>query len=223
VAFRDRTDAGQQLALDLLDRHLLSPIVLALPRGGVPVAFEVAAQLDAPLEVFVVRKVGAPLQPEYGIGAVAEGGSVVVDRQAVRALGLSAEALDRLVDAESKEVERRVRLYRGERALPELAGRDVIVVDDGLATGVTAEAALVALRAHHPRSLVLAAPVCAVDTALRLRGKADEVVCTDEPKLFGAVGWFYERFDQTSDDEVLALLARAAARPRPDQVRPATS
>jgi predicted phosphoribosyltransferase len=223
VAFRDRTDAGQQLALDLVDRHLLAPIVLALPRGGVPVAFEVATQLDAPLEVFVVRKVGAPLQPEYGIGAVAEGGSVVVDRQAVLALGLSAEALDRLVDAESKEVQRRVRLYRGERALPELTGRDVIVVDDGLATGVTAEAALAALRAHHPRSLVLAAPVCAVDTALRLRGKADEVVCTDEPKPFGAVGWFYERFDQTSDDEVLALLARAAARPRPDQVRPATS
>jgi putative phosphoribosyl transferase len=172
------------------------------------VALEVARELDAPLEVFVARKIGAPGQPELGIGAVAEGGGLVVDRSAVRALGLSSEAFDRLVDVELREVDRRVQRYRGTRQLPDLEGRDIVLVDDGLATGVTAEAALRSLRSRDPHRLVLAVPVCPPETAERMRQVADEVVCVDAPASFHAVGQFYERFDQTSDEDVLDLLAR---------------
>lgn len=213
MRFRDRTDAGRQLAGALADLKLTrAPIVLALPRGGVPVALEVTLVLDSPLEVFVVRKIGAPGHAEFGIGAVAEGGSVVVDRQAVKALGLSSEDFERLVEAESRELDCRVRRYRADRQLPDMEGRDVVVVDDGLATGVTAEAALQGLRSRSPHLLVLAVPVCAPQTAERLRQIADEVVCVAAPASFGAVSRFYQRFDQTSDEEVLDLLARASTR-----------
>ncbi len=212
MRFRDRTDAGRRLARVLAPCDLQSPVVLGLPRGGVPVALEVALAMGAPLEVFVARKIGAPNQPEFGIGGVAEGGAVVVDRRAVQDLGLPSDALDRLVDAENREVDRRVQRYRGGRPLPELEGRDVLLVDDGLARGVTAEAALRALRDHSPRLLILAVPVCAPATADRLRHIADEVVCAEEPMSFYAVGQFYDRFDQTSDDEVLKLLAQASTR-----------
>ena len=213
MRFRDRTDAGRQLVGVLGDMKLSRcPIVLALPRGGVPVAFEVTLAFDRPLEVFVARKIGAPGHSEFGIGAMAEGGSVVVDQQAVQALGLSGEEFERLVDVERRELDRRVQRYRGDRQLPDMAGRDVIVVDDGLATGVTAEAALRALRGHSPHLLVLAVPVCAAETAERLRQVADEVVCIAEPTPFLAVGRFYDRFDQTSDEEVLDLLAQSLAR-----------
>lgn len=209
MRFRDRTDAGRQLAARLGEQHLIDPIVLALPRGGVPVGFEVAMALDAPLEVFVARKVGAPGQPELGIGAISEGAGLVLDRAAVRMFGVSPQQLDALIDAERQELERRVRQYRGSRMIPNLQERDVIVVDDGLATGVTAEAALRALQAHQPRRLVLAVPVCAPETAAGLRSLADDVTCVMAPEDLRAVGRWYEDFGQTSDDEVLDLLAKA--------------
>jgi predicted phosphoribosyltransferase len=206
MRFTDRTDAGRRLAGQLLTLGLRDPVVLALPRGGVPVGAEVAAALSAPFDVFVARKVGAPGRPEYGIGAVAEGGGVVANDEALRALGLSDGEWDALVAQERAEVDRRVLRYRGDRPLPTLRGRDIVVVDDGLATGVTAEAALRALRTYRPRRLVLAAPVCARASAIRLALVADEVACVLSPVDFAAVGQWYDEFAQTEDREVLALL-----------------
>ncbi|HXH56534.1 phosphoribosyltransferase [Iamia sp.] len=193
----------------LVDRSFADAVVLALPRGGVPVGFEVATALRAPLDVFVVRKVGAPHQPEMGIGAVAEGGTEVVDRRLLRAVGVSDETFAELADRERVELQRRVTRYRGARPLPDVAGRDVVLVDDGLATGVTAEAALLALRAGGPRALHLAVPACAAESAERLRQIADDVVCVTTPSAFRAVGEWYDVFDQTTDDEVTELLERA--------------
>ena len=209
MRFRDRTDAGRRLARELQSRHLRDPVVLALPRGGMPVAFEVAKGLDAPLEVFVARKIGAPAQPELGIGAIAEGGTHVVSSELVDRLGLRGADVEALALLEQVELDRRVDHYRHGRALPELEGRDVVLVDDGLATGVTAEAALLALRSAHPARLLLAVPACAPETAARLAAVADEVVCVMAPADFMAVGLWYDDFTQTSDDEVLELLARA--------------
>lgn len=206
MRFRDRADAGRALATLLADRHLPDPVVLALPRGGVPVAAEVANALGAPLDVLVARKVGAPHQPEYGIGAVAEGGASVRDVRALKRLGMSDAEFDALVARETEEIERRVARYRGGRPLPELRDRDVVLVDDGLATGVTAEAAAGAVRAHQPRLALLAVPACAPDSAARLRTVIDDVVCAIEPRSFHAVAQWYDVFDQTTDDEVVALL-----------------
>jgi putative phosphoribosyl transferase len=210
MRFRDRADGGRRLAERLLDEDLHDPLVLALPRGGVPVAYEVAAALQAPLDVFVARKIGAPTQPELGIGAIAEGGTTVLTRHLVDALGVTEAQLAAARERESLELARRVAQYRGERDLPDLRDRDVVLVDDGLATGVTAEAALRDLQARHPRRLVLAAPTCAPDTARRLSALV-EVVCLDQPPDFRAVGLWYDTFDQTSDETVLDLLSRAAA------------
>jgi len=204
--FRDRSDGGRRLAERLRAMNLDDPVVLALPRGGVPVGFEIATALGASLDVFVARKVGAPGHSEYGIGAIAEGGGVVADEDALRVLGLSREQFEALVVEERKEMDRRVHHYRGARQLPELRQRDVVLVDDGLATGVTAEAALLALRSREPRRLVLAVPACAASTADRLRTVADEVVCVIAPEDFCAVGLWYGEFGQTTDEEVLRLL-----------------
>jgi predicted phosphoribosyltransferase len=212
MRFHDRRDAGRQLAERLSDGTvggLVRPLVLALPRGGVPVGFEIARRLGAPLEVFVARKVGAPHHPEFGVGAIAEGGGVVRDDVALRALGLSPARFDELVAAEQLELERRVRLYRGGRPLPSLRGRTVVLVDDGLATGVTAEAALRALRTLAPGRLVVAVPVCAPDTIDRLRPLLDELICLQAPIGFSAVGQWYAHFGQTTDEEVDQLLAAA--------------
>lgn len=207
--FRDRTDAGRRLAEEVAARSLHDPVVLALPRGGVPVGFEVARRLGAPLDVFVARKVGAPSQPELGVGAVAEGGPVVVDDTTLRLLGVHQADFDARAEVERTELQRRVRRYRGERPLVDVGGRDVVLVDDGLATGVTAEAALLALRARspRPRRLVLAVPVAAADTATRLASVADDVVVVAAPSPFQAVGRWYGVFDQTTDGEVVELLA----------------
>ena len=219
MRFRDRTDAGRRLADHLRSLDLSDPVVLALPRGGVPVAVEVAAALGAPLDVLVARKVGAPGHKEFGIGAIAEGGGVVANGDAVRALELSTDDWHRLVAAEQRELERRVLRYRGDRPFPNVEGRDVIVVDDGLATGVTAEAAVRALRAKSPRRVVLAVPTCAPQTAERLAQIADDVVCLIAPPSFQAVGQWYERFDQTTDDQVVALLNQARTSERLDTNR----
>jgi putative phosphoribosyl transferase len=208
MRFRDRHDAGLQLAARLQEEARHDPVVLALPRGGVPVASEIAQAIGAPLDVLVVRKVGAPQHKEFGIGAVAEGGVTVRDETAMRMVGVSAERFEQLAADERTELERRVRLYRGDRPLPDLTDRDVVLVDDGLATGVTAEAAIVAVQSLGARRVVLAAPVSAADTAARLATKAD-VVCLAAPARFSAVGEWYEDFDQTTDREVLDLLERA--------------
>jgi len=187
--------------------------VLALPRGGVPVAYEVARRLRAPLDVIVARKIGAPWRPELGVGAIAEGGEPVFDPAMLAAVGLRAADLDDTVARERAELDRRVRRYRGDRELPSVSGRDAVVVDDGLATGVTARAALRAVRQHDPRRLLLAVPVCASQTVELLRDEADDAVCLHAPADFMGVGQWYRDFAQTSDETVIELLARAAAQP----------
>jgi len=211
MRFRDRRDAGRHLGEGLAQAQLVDPIVLALPRGGVPVGAEVARALGAELDVLVARKVGAPGHPEFGIGAVAEGGGRVVDWPVVRRLGLSEDDFDALARHEDAEVAARVARYRGARALPALNGRTVVLVDDGLATGVTAEAALRVLSARHPARLLLAVPVCAAPTVDRFRDLA-EVVCDHRPEQFHAVGHWYEDFTQVTDDAMLGCLDEARRR-----------
>lgn len=205
LRFRDREDAGAQLA-DLLHRRALAdPIVLALTRGGVPVGAAVARQLGAPLEALVVRKLGAPSNPEYAIGALAEDGTVLVHED-VR--GVSSPAwLEQVIDRERAEAERRVWIYRGNRPLPSVTGRCVVIVDDGMATGLTMAAAVESMRAHGAAHIVVAVPTASTSAVALLRGRADEVISCEVPTVFGAVGERYERFGQVADDEVVATLA----------------
>ncbi|HZT43275.1 MAG TPA: phosphoribosyltransferase [Chthonomonadaceae bacterium] len=207
--FDDRQDAGRQLAAKLMPYRDQDPIVLALPRGGVVVGFEIAEALRAPLDVLVARKLGAPGQPELGIGAIATGGVIVLDALAVRYLGISQPELDRMTAAETREMERRLQLYRGDRPAPAVEDKTAILVDDGLATGVTARAALRSLRQLHPRRIVLAVPVCAPQTAEAIRPEVEDLVCLLQPEQFRAVGLWYRDFDQVPDSEVIALLQRA--------------
>ena len=211
MMFNDRREAGQRLGEVLLAYRDEQPLVLGLPRGGVVVAYEVARMLKAPLDVIVARKIGAPGQPELGIGAIAPGDTLVVDPYIVRVLGLSEEDIRQLAEREQRELERRIRLYRGDKPMPDVTGRTVIVVDDGLATGVTARAAMRSLRKQHPRKIILAVPVCAPDTAEALKKEADEVICLFAPPDFRAVGLWYRDFSQTSDEEVIELLQKARA------------
>ncbi|HEX6227861.1 MAG TPA: phosphoribosyltransferase family protein [Solirubrobacterales bacterium] len=204
--FADRRDAGRRLGERLRPLAAENPIVVALPRGGVPVAREVALELDAPLDIVVVRKLGAPHNPEYGIGAVAEGGARVIDPEAAAVLGIDGATIDAIAAAEGAELRRRVDLYRGDRPPLDLSGRTVLVVDDGVATGVTDTAAVRAVRRRLPRRIVLAVPVCAPESASRLRAEADEVICLSEPELLYGVGQWYDDFSQVSDEEVLAAL-----------------
>ncbi|MBK5220503.1 MAG: phosphoribosyltransferase [Thermoleophilia bacterium] len=209
--FADRRDAGRQLAGQLTSLAPENPVVVALPRGGVPVAKEVAEALGAPLEILAVRKLGAPHHPEYGIGAVAEDGTCVVDTEATQVLQISNGELDAIVAREATELVRRVRAYRGDRPPLDLEGRTVIVVDDGVATGATDTAALRAVRRKNPRRVVLAVPVCAPEPLERLRAEADQVACLRVPRLLRGVSEWYEDFSQVSDEEVLDAL-----RPRAD-------
>jgi predicted phosphoribosyltransferase len=204
--FADRRAAGRLLAERLAPLAEEHPVVVALPRGGVPVAEEIADALEAPLEILVVRKLGAPHNPEYGIGAIAEGGTLVVDPEAVAGLGVSRVALDLIIGREDGELHRRVAAYRGERPRLDLRGRTVIVVDDGIATGVTDTAALRAVRASGPRRVVLAVPVSSHEAADLLATEADEVVCLERSPLTRGVGGCYEDFAQVSDEEVVAAL-----------------
>lgn len=208
--FANRVDAGKRLARDLEDyAGKAGLLVLGLPRGGVPVAAEVAKALEAPLDVFLVRKLGVPGHAELAMGAIAEGGVQVLDDRLIRNLGIARASIDLTAARERAELDRRERQFRGSRPPPVIAGRTVIVVDDGLATGATMEAALKALRTMGPAALVAAAPIGAPDTCQRLQQYADRVVCPETPRDLGAVGLWYDDFSQTTDEEVTELLARA--------------
>jgi putative phosphoribosyl transferase len=207
IRFRDRRDAGRQLA-PLLERFRGErPVVVAIPRGGVPVAAEVARALDAPLDVALVRKLGAPQNAEFAIGAIAEGGVLVLSTQIVQALGLSEPDLRALLATGQEEVAAQLRSYRGSREPVDLAGRTAILVDDGLATGRSAQAAVRSLRKRGAAQVILAVPVAAPESARMLRQEADEVVSVEEPADLWAVGYWYEDFSPTPDEEVSALLA----------------
>jgi predicted phosphoribosyltransferase len=210
MKFRNRTDAGRQLAAALREfSHRPEVIVLALPRGGVPVAFEVAAKLSVPLDVFLVRKLGVPGHSELAMGAIAAGGVEVLSEDLIRDLDIPRALVQEVARRERMELEHRERAYRGDRKFPTVRDRTVILVDDGLATGSTMEAATLALRQHAPARIVIAAPVGARETCERLSGIADRVVCLAMPEPFRAVGLWFEEFGQTSDEEVARLLAEA--------------
>ncbi|MGY3205799.1 phosphoribosyltransferase [Streptomyces sp. TE5632] len=217
MLFRDRREAGRELAERLRgmqgDGALPEAVVLALPRGGVPVAHEVAEVLEAPLDVLVVRKIGAPFHREVGVGAMAGDEVPLFDPSTLRALGLSEADLDSVVERERVELRRREQLYRRGRPAPELRGRTVIVVDDGLATGSTARAALRFVRRQAPARVVLAVPVGSPESVERMRAEADEVVCPHRPAGFMAVGEWYADFDQLTDEDVLTALHRRQGAP----------
>jgi putative phosphoribosyl transferase len=204
--FDDRRDAGRRLAEQLLPLANEAPVVVGLPRGGVPVAGEVAMALGAPLEILAVRKLGAPHNPEYGIGAITEDGTRVFDPEALAVLGIDNRTLESIIAEETAELRRRVAAYRGDRAPIPLDRRTVVVVDDGVATGVTDTAALRAIRRHRPRRLILAVPVCPPDSLARLHGEADDIVCLAAPARLHGVGQWYRDFSQVSDHEVVAAL-----------------
>lgn len=213
--FVDRIDAGQRLGeiLRAFIQHECAnedTVVLALPRGGVPVGHQVAKALDAPLDVFVVRKLGAPMQPELAMGAIASGGVRVINQHVVAALHVTTQQMEETIQREGQELARREHAYRGNRAPLDVIGRCVLLVDDGVATGYTMRAAVEALRQLQPKEIVVATPVAAKETCEELKRHADAVVCLFTPSDFVAVGQWYRCFEQTSDDEVRLLLERAA-------------
>ena len=216
MLFRNRSEAGRWLAERLKAyAHRPDVIVLALPRGGVPVAFELAQALDAPLDVFLVRKLGLPGQEELAMGAIATGGIRVLNDDVVGALGVPASVIDGVARKEEQELRRREEAYRGSRPPPDLRGRVVILVDDGLATGSTMRAAVRAVKQMQPARVVVAVPVAAASTRDDIGDEVDEIVCSTPPEPFLAVGRWYEDFSQTSDEEVHDLLERARREPAP--------
>ena len=209
MLFRDRTDAGRKLA-DRLAAYANYPnaMVLALPRGGVPVAFEVAEALNLPLDIFVVRKLGLPGHEEFAIGAIASRGARVLNQDLIRQLSLSDEIIEHIVAREQRELERREQTYRGQRPVLDVRDRVIIIVDDGLATGSSMRAAIAALRQKRPAKLIVAVPVGARATCSELAALADEAICLETPENFSAVGLWYNDFSQITDEEVIDLLAR---------------
>jgi putative phosphoribosyl transferase len=213
MPFRNRVDAGQRLAKALAAYKDQQLVVLALPRGGVPVGAEIAKSLDAPLDLVLVRKIGVPFQPELAMGAVVDGREpmVVRNENVIELAGVSESEFAATRDRELAEIERRRKLYLGDRPHPEIKDRTAIVVDDGIATGATTRAALRAIRQRGPRKLILAVPVAPTQSLTDLRDEADDIVCLEDYEDFGAIGFFYEDFRQTSDAEVIELLKQAKA------------
>jgi putative phosphoribosyl transferase len=208
--FHDRTEAGQVLA-DLLREYAgrKDVLILALPRGGVPVAFEVAQALDAPLDIFVVRKLGLPSNEELAMGALASGNIRVLNDEVVQSFGISERTIETVAEKEQVELERRERLYRGDSGLPSIRGKTILLVDDGVATGSTMRAAVAAIRRQHPAQIIVAVPVAPPSTCDTLRTEADQVVCVATPEPFYAVGQWYRVFDQTTDRQVRELYERS--------------
>jgi putative phosphoribosyl transferase len=209
AVYEDRTDAGKKLAARLEEYRGPETIVLAIPRGGVVLGYEVAQALGAPLDVIVPRKIGAPGQPELAVGAIGDD-QVVLDQSIIGYLGVSKTYLGEEIERQKKEIERRMCLYRGDKPFPDLTGKTVLLVDDGMATGSTTLAAARALRAKHPGRLILAVPVAPPESVAKLRPEVDEIIVLETPDPFYAVGAWYTIFDQTTDDEVIELLNRAS-------------
>jgi putative phosphoribosyl transferase len=214
MLFQSRADAGRQLARALLKYKSQSPVILALPRGGVPVAAEVAAALDAPLDLVLVRKIGVPNQPELAMGAVTDGTqpAVVRNDDIIELCGISDQTFETFCKEELAEIERRRHRYLGDRPRAEVEGQMAIIIDDGIATGATTLAAIKAVRNRKPRELVLAVPVAPLDSIEKLHSEVDAIVCLDAPREFGAIGYFYEDFRQVDDEEVIATLKRFPAK-----------
>lgn len=205
--FEDRYDAGRALVPALRDRALNNPIIIGLPRGGVPVAYEIALALKAPLDIITVRKLGAPSRPELAIGAIASGGIQVLNEELIaRIPGLDESVIKTIVTNEMRELSRRERLYRGDRPFPDLRQREVVLVDDGMATGATMRAAAEAVLSQEPSKVLVAVPTASKEAVQALKEMVDDVVCLETPSPFLAVGYFYRNFGQTSDEEVRGLL-----------------
>jgi predicted phosphoribosyltransferase len=210
MSFKDRSDAGRKLAAALAGYKDQQPVILALPRGGVPVAAEVAAALKAPLDLILVRKIGVPFQPELAMGAVVDGGTPIIVRNedVIRLAGIEEVEFTVIRDSELAEIERRRQRYLGSRERVDVAGRTAIVIDDGVATGATTRAALRATRMRNPKKLILAVPVAPTENLAELRSDADEVICLEDYEFFGAIGAYYADFSQVADEEVIELLRR---------------
>ena len=223
MPFKDRSDAGRKLAKALAQYKDQQPVILALPRGGVPVAAEVAAVLKAPLDLILVRKVGVPFQPELAMGAVVDGGTplIVRNEDVIQLAGIQESEFKAVCDGELVEIERRRQRYLGSRERVDVGGHTAIVIDDGVATGATTRAALRATRMRNPKRLVLAVPVGPTDNIAELRSEADDVVCLEDHEFFGAIGVYYANFSQVSDEEVIEILRRFPAPKRKDAKQPA--
>lgn len=209
MVFHDRVDAGKKLADKLSQYRSRDVVVLAIPRGGVVVGFEVAGDLGAPLSVIIPRKIGAPGNPELAVGAVTEEGDTYIDSTIVRSLGVTQSYIDEVKQQEVEEIKRRMKTYLGDRQRPEIKGKTVILVDDGIATGATMKAAIRTVRRHDPAEVVVAVPVAPPETVESLKELADSVVCLETPPFFYAIGQFYREFDQVGDAEVIRLLRLA--------------
>lgn len=222
MSFRNRTQAGRMLAAALAGYKNDDPVILALPRGGVPVAAEVAAALEAPLDLVLVRKIGVPSQPELAMGAVVDGEQPIIVRNedVIQLAGIDEPLFEAVCEQELREIERRRDRYLGTRERAVVSGRTAIVIDDGVATGATTRAALRATRARDPKRLVLAVPVAPSDSIAELRSEVDDLVCLEEHAYFGAIGFYYADFRQVSDDEVIALLRRFPVKPPAEPAAP---
>lgn len=215
MPFKNRSEAGQKLGRALSNYKDQDPVILALPRGGVPVAAEVAAALDAPLDLILVRKIGVPFQPELAMGAVVDGGAPIIVRNedVIQNAGIDETQFKAVCDSELAEIERRRQRYLGDRERFNVIGRTAIVIDDGIATGATMRAALRAIRVRNPKKLVLAVPVASSESTVAMREEADEVICLEDHELFGAISFYYGDFRQISDEEVIETLKRFLPKP----------
>lgn len=216
MLYKDRFDAGQQLAEKLLKYKNENPVIIALPRGGVVIGYEAAKKLRAPLDIIVTRKIGAPLQPELGIGAIGPKGIRLLNSDLIRTLGVSEIQVEQIIEEETMEMNRRTDIYRESLPALDLTGRTVILVDDGIATGVSDKAAILSIKYFYAKKIILAVPVCPAGTAEKFHKYADEFICLAQPPDFYAVGAYYENFEQVSDEEVINLLKEAREFIKPD-------